>query len=33
MKEKESPPKQDHSNLLERIKESLSAFEDLRGYL
>ncbi len=33
MEEKESPPKLSHSDLLVRIKECLSAFEDLRGYL
>ena len=33
MKEKESPPKRSHSDLLVKIKECLSAFEDLRGYL
>jgi len=33
MKEKESLPKLSHSDLLVRIKECLSAFEDLRGYL
>jgi hypothetical protein len=33
MKERESPPQLSHSDLLVKIKECLSAFEDLRGYL
>jgi hypothetical protein len=33
MKDKESSPKLSHSDLLIKIKESLSKFEELRGYL
>jgi hypothetical protein len=33
MKDKESGPKMSHSDLLIKIKECLSKFEELRGYL
>jgi len=33
MKEKDDAPKKSHSNLLIKIKECLSKFEELRGYL
>jgi hypothetical protein len=33
MKDKESGPKMSHSDFLIKIKECLSKFEELRGYL
>jgi len=33
MKEKESVPKASHSELLTKLKESFSKFEELRGFL
>ncbi len=33
MKEKDAAPKMSHSDLLVKIKECLSKFEELRGYL